>query len=181
MLKRKITNNNNNINKKIKILIDKEELLKSAAVGNSDVLKKILDKKSFDYNLVVDRESNNILHLAVKNNNLLCVQEILKKSDFLVNEINNENETPLDIVINKLKKFNYNNNNKSTFFNYISITMMILIFNEKNNFDIDEYKTDFLGILNKMTIFINNVKDNIVDKENLKELNEAIQDVIKNY
>jgi hypothetical protein len=88
---------------------------------------------------------------------------------------------PLDLVMLKLKNFDFNNNDIELLLKILRIALMILIFNIDNNYEIDEYDIDFKKILEKIKTFFENYNNHKIDKTNTKEINDSIKNVLKFY
>lgn len=167
MTKRKIPSQNNP-NKKIKDLVsydrfnEKLNLLKSAKEGDVTILRKILNERLFDYNLLNDYESNNILHITVMKEHVECIEEILKRKDFLVHESNGNKDTALDIVVKQIKSTKYHH---TKLIRYTKIAYLIIkhIIDNTDDYDLEEYEKDYITIFKELNDFLAELKSKVVD------------------
>jgi hypothetical protein len=170
MLKRKISTQNKP-NKKVKDQLsydrfnEKLNLLKAAREGNVIVLKNILNKRLFDYNLLNDYENNNILHISVIKEDINCIQEILKKKDFVIHELNDNKYTAFDIVAKKIKYSNIKKINHTKLMKYFRISYIIVkhIVDNTDYYDLEEYEKDFKTIFKKLNNFTTELKEKVLD------------------
>lgn len=167
MTKRRIPSQNKP-NKRIKDLVsydrfnEKLNLLKAAKEGNVTILRKILNKRLFDYNLLTDYENNNILHITVMREHVNCIEEILKRKDFLVHESNGNKDTALDIIVKLIKSTKYHH---TKLIKYTKIAYLIIkhIIDNTDDYDLEEYEKDYITIFKELNDFIAELKSKVVD------------------
>lgn len=172
MSKRKITTQNKT-NKRIKnqklydIFNAKLKLLYTARNGDAKSLKNILDSGLFDYNLLTGHSNSNILHISVEEEHFNCIEEILKKKDFLIHELNYDNESALDIVIRKIKLTDTKINSHAKFIRYLRFAFIIVkfIIDNTDEYDLEEYEKDYKNIYKELDDFILKLKKNVVETE----------------
>lgn len=170
MSKRKIPIQNKP-NKKVKDQLsydrfnEKLNLLKATKKGNVNVLKNILNKRLFDYNLLNNYENNNILHISIIKEHINCVEEILTKKDFLVHELNDNKDTALDIVIKKIKSTDIKKVTYTKLIIYTRMAYFIVkhIIDNTDDYDLEEYEKDFRTIFKELNDFITTLKKNVID------------------
>ena len=167
MTKRRIPSQNKP-NKKIKDLEsydrfnEKLNLLKAAKEGNVKTLRNILNKRLFDYNLLNDYESNNILHITVIKEHVECIEEILKRKDFLVHESNGNKDTALDIIVKQIKSTKYHH---TKLIKYTKIAYLIIkhVIDNTDDYDLEEYEKDFRTIFKELNDFIAELQSKVVN------------------
>lgn len=163
----------------------RNSILKSASEGNFRMLKFLIDNFTFqgnksnkyinnkiDINLVTDKDENNILHLAVQNENQDCIRYILSFNDFLINEENTYNENALDIlVLDKIANFDFTKKNIGNLFDYIINIKLILKFYMDNTLD-NKYDKYF----NKINNLLEYTKN-----DDIEEIYSILLKIFKNY
>lgn len=155
----------------------RNSILKSASEGNVRMLKFLIDNFTFqgnnkpnkyinnkiDINLVTDKDENNILHLAVQNDNQDCIRYILSFNDFLIHEENTYNENALDIlVLDKIANFDLTKKNIGNLFDYIINIKLILKFHMENTFD--NYDNNYEEYLIKINNLLEYTKNDDIDQ-----------------
>ena len=166
----------------------RNSILKSASEGNFRMLKFLIDNFTFqgnksnkyinnkiDINLVTDKDENNILHLAVQNENQYCIRYILSFNDFLIDEENTYNENALDIlVLDKIANFDFTKKNIGNLFDYIINIKLILKFHMENTFD--NYDNNYEEYLIKINNLLEYTKN-----DDIEEIYSILLKIFKNY
>lgn len=172
MSKRKITTQNKT-NKRIKnqksydIFNAKLKLLYAVRNGDAKSVKNILNGGLFDYNLLTGHSNSTILHISVEEEHFDCIEEILKKKDFLVHELNYDKESALDIVIKKIKLSDTQKNPHTKLIRYFRFAYIIVkyIIDNTNEYDSEKYEKDYKKIYKELNDFTSELRDNVVNKK----------------